>query len=109
MWRTLFLSIMHKLSETSSYFSEKYDATGRIVRQLAYGMATDMIDEYLKLGKSNALECLKYYCVSIIKYFGVDFLRRPTVTDTQCLLGRGVWIFRYVREHRLYALTMAQL
>jgi hypothetical protein len=25
--RTLFLSIMHKLSETSSYFSERYDAT----------------------------------------------------------------------------------
>jgi hypothetical protein len=28
MWRTLFLSIMHKLSETSPYFYEMYDATG---------------------------------------------------------------------------------
>jgi hypothetical protein len=27
---TLFLSIMHKLSETSLYFSERYDASGRI-------------------------------------------------------------------------------
>jgi hypothetical protein len=27
MQRTLFLSIMHKLSETSLYFSERYDAT----------------------------------------------------------------------------------
>jgi hypothetical protein len=108
MW-TIFLSIMHKLSETSLYFSEKYDTTSRIMRQLAYGMATDTIDEYLKLGKSNALECLKYYCASIIKCFGADFLRRPTVTDTQCLLGRGVWIPRYVMDHRLYALTIAQL
>jgi hypothetical protein len=47
--RTLFLRIMHKLSETSPYFCERYDATGRAsltalqkciaaLRQLAYGM-----------------------------------------------------------------------
>jgi hypothetical protein len=28
MRMTLFLSIMHKLSETSPYFCERYDATG---------------------------------------------------------------------------------
>jgi hypothetical protein len=27
MWRNLFLSIMHKLSKISPYFSERYDAT----------------------------------------------------------------------------------
>jgi hypothetical protein len=63
---TFFLSIIHKLCETSPYFSEKYDATGRVdlialqkcitdMRQLAYGMTTDTIDEYLKLGKSTTL------------------------------------------------------
>jgi hypothetical protein len=30
MWRTLLLSIMHKLSELSSYFSGRYDTTSRI-------------------------------------------------------------------------------
>jgi hypothetical protein len=30
MQMTLFLRIMHKLSETSPYFSERYDATGRV-------------------------------------------------------------------------------
>jgi hypothetical protein len=29
MRMTLLLSIMYKLSETSSYFCERYDATGR--------------------------------------------------------------------------------
>jgi hypothetical protein len=29
MRMTLFLSIIHKLSETFPYFSERYDATGR--------------------------------------------------------------------------------
>jgi hypothetical protein len=54
---------MHKLSETSSCFSARHDATSRIgltllqkftvaLHQLAYGMVTDMIDdEYLEVGK----------------------------------------------------------
>jgi hypothetical protein len=46
------------------------------VRQLAYGMTADTIDEYLKLGKSTVLKCLDYYCVNIIEYFGTEFLRR---------------------------------
>jgi hypothetical protein len=29
MWMTLFLSIIHKLSETSPYFCDMYNATGR--------------------------------------------------------------------------------
>jgi hypothetical protein len=96
MWMTLFLSIIHKLCETSPYFSEKYDATGHVdliallkciadVRQLAYGMTTDTIDEYLKLGKSTTLQCLEYYCSGIIECFGAEFLRCTTVVDTQHL------------------------
>jgi hypothetical protein len=52
---TLFLSIMHKLSETSPYFCERYDTTGRAgltalqkcitaLRQLAYGIDTNTIN-----------------------------------------------------------------
>jgi hypothetical protein len=95
----LFLSIIHKLSETSPYFSERYDATSHVdltalekcttaLRQLAYGTATDTIDEYLKLGKTTGLECLEYYCSDIIEYFGDEFLRRPTIADTQRLLAK---------------------
>jgi hypothetical protein len=96
MWMTFFLSIIHKLCETSPYFSEKYDATDRVdlialqkcitdMRQLAYGMTTDTIDEYLKLGKSTTLQCLEYYYSGIIECFGAEFLRRTTVVDTQHL------------------------
>jgi hypothetical protein len=69
MQRTRFLSIIHKLSETSPYFTERHDTTGRIgltplqkcttvVCQLAYDMTVDTIDEYLELEKTIALECL---------------------------------------------------
>jgi hypothetical protein len=93
MRRTLFLTIMHKLSETSPYFCERYDATGHAgltalqkcttaLHQLAYGMAADTIDKYLKLGKTTALECVEYYYSDIIACFGDEFLHRPTIADT---------------------------
>jgi hypothetical protein len=97
---TLFLRIMHKLSETSPYFCERYDTTGRasltvlqnytaVLCELAYDMAANTIDEYLKLGKTTALECPEYYCLGIIGCFGDDFLRRHTVADTQRLLAKA--------------------
>jgi hypothetical protein len=100
MRMTLFLNIMHKLSEISPYFSERYDATGRAgltalqkciaaLCQLSYGMVADTIDEYLKLGKSTALECLEYYYLSIIECFGDAFLHRHAVVDTQHLLAKA--------------------
>jgi hypothetical protein len=57
--------------------------------QLAYGMAADTIDEYLKLEKSIALTCLEYYCAGIIECFGAKFLHRPIVANTQRLLAKA--------------------
>jgi hypothetical protein len=84
---------MNKISETSLYFIERHDATGHIgltplekfitaLRQLAYGMSADTINEYLKLGKATALECLEYYCAGIIDCYVAKFLWRPTIADT---------------------------
>jgi hypothetical protein len=51
-------------------------------------MAANNIDEYLKLEKTIALQCLEYYCSGITEYFGDEFLRCPTVADTQRLLAK---------------------
>ncbi len=93
MRRSLFLSIVDKLGEHSPYFTARFDGLGRsglsplqkctaAVHQLAYGMAADSVDEYLKLGKSTALECLEKFCEGIIACYGAEFCRRPTVADT---------------------------
>jgi hypothetical protein len=52
-------------------------------------MATDTIDEYLKLAKTTALECLEYYCLGIIECFRDKFLRHPTIANTQRLLAKA--------------------
>jgi hypothetical protein len=51
-------------------------------------MAADTIDEYLKLGKTTALECLEYYCLSINECFGNEFLRHPTIANTKHLRAK---------------------
>jgi hypothetical protein len=52
-------------------------------------MVIDTIDEYLKLEKTTTLECLEYYYSGIIECFGDEFLRHPTIADTQCLLANA--------------------
>ena len=100
MRRSLFLRIVEKLGQHSPYFTARVDGLGRsglsplqkctaAVRQLAYGMAADSVDEYLKLGKSTALECLEKFCEGIIDCYGAEFCRRPTVADTQRLLAKA--------------------
>jgi hypothetical protein len=59
------------------------------LHQLTYGMAVDTIDKYLKLEKSTTIECLEYYCLDIIECFRDEFLRRPTIADTQHLLAKA--------------------
>ena len=100
MRRQLFLSIMLRLGEYSPYFTQREDALGRLrlsplqkctaaLRLLAYGSAADSIDEYLKLARSTALECLEKFCEGIIHCYEEEFCRRPNVADIQRLLAKA--------------------
>ena len=100
MRRQLFLSIMLRLGEYSPYFTQREDALGRLglsplqkctaaLRLLAYGSAADSIDEYLKLARSTALECLEKFCEGIIHCYKEEFCRRPNVADIQRLLAKA--------------------
>jgi len=53
---------------------------------LAYSIAADCVDEYLKIGASTALECMKNFTLGVIEVFGNEYLRKPTQTDVDCLL-----------------------
>lgn len=75
----------------------RYDATRKCgvtpltkcitaVRMLAYGIATDCVDEYLKIGAITALECMKKFALGIIEVFGEEYLRKPNQADVDRLL-----------------------
>jgi len=48
---------------------------------LAYGIVADCIAEYLKIGESTVLECLKKFAAGVIQTFGQDYLRKPIQAD----------------------------
>jgi len=53
---------------------------------LAYGSPVDALDEYLKIGKSIALQCLDKFARGVIEVFGGEYLRRPTREDVERIL-----------------------
>ncbi|XP_024013385.1 uncharacterized protein LOC112087748 [Eutrema salsugineum] len=100
MTRPLFMRIVSRLSEEVPFFQQRRDAIGRVslsaiqkcnaaIRMMAYGSAADAVDEYLRLGESTALSCLKHFTEAIISLFGDEYLRRPTAADLQQLLDVG--------------------
>ncbi|XP_057774808.1 uncharacterized protein LOC130993788 [Salvia miltiorrhiza] len=70
--RELLLRIVNVL-EIDHFFQQRPDAVGRFgfspiqkytaaLRQLAYGTSADCCDEYLRIGESTVLSCLKKFC-----------------------------------------------
>ena len=53
---------------------------------LAYGSPADSTDEYIKIGESTTLVCLKRFCRAMVEVFGDHYLRAPDVNDVARLL-----------------------
>ena len=54
---------------------------------LAYGVAGDLVDEYMRMGESTWLEAMYTFCEAVVAEFGEEYLREPTVEDTERLLA----------------------
>ena len=58
-----------------------------VFRQLAYGVPTDYIDEYVEIGESTAIESLKKFIKVVVEVFGDEYLRAPNIGDLRRLLA----------------------
>lgn len=56
---------------------------------LAYGVTADVVDEYLRIGESTTIECVKRFVCAIIDVFDDEYLRRPNLEDIERLLHKG--------------------
>jgi hypothetical protein len=92
MSRPLFIRIMEGVQQQDSYFTQRVDATGlprlgplqkvcAAMHILAYGLPTDVEDEYIQIGESTARECLNHFCRAIIAHFTGWYLRTPNEAD----------------------------
>ncbi|XP_057724101.1 uncharacterized protein LOC130940069 [Arachis stenosperma] len=104
MRRDVFLRLVHALSNVYPYFQQRVDATGRrglsplqkctaAIQMLAYGVAADAVDDYVRIGESTTIECLEKFVEGVISVFQDEYLRKPNPNDVQRLLqmaeGRG--------------------
>ncbi|XP_016177942.1 uncharacterized protein LOC107620268 [Arachis ipaensis] len=58
-----------------------------------YGVAVDAIDDYVCIGESTTIECLKKFVEGVILVFEDKYSQKPNSNDVRCLLqmaeGRG--------------------
>jgi hypothetical protein len=98
MSRELFLVILNGVRDYDDYFEAKYDCTDKIgffsyqkcfttVRQLAYGVPGDLMDDYMRMSESTCHEAMYRSCEDVIVVFGEHYLREPNTDDTVRLLS----------------------
>ena len=122
MRRPLFLRIVNALGEWSPYFTTRTDALNReglsplqkctaAIRQLAYGTPADSLDEYLKIGETTVVDCLKNFVQGVIDTYAAEYLRSPNIEDKRALTlhWRRSWVSWHVRKPGLYALALGKM
>ena len=100
MKRSLFLRIQSKVETHDSYFVQKRNNANKLglsslqkitaaLRMLVYGVLGDLIDEYVRIGETIALESLKKFVTTVIDVFSEEYLRKPNNEDIARLLAYG--------------------
>ncbi|XP_028096555.1 uncharacterized protein LOC114296459 [Camellia sinensis] len=56
---------------------------------LAYGVAADFMDKYVRIGESTAIESLKYFVKAVVDIFSNEHFRSPNSNDIAKLLVVG--------------------
>lgn len=60
-----------------------------VMHMLAYGCASDSLDDTLRLEESTALLCIYRFSVAVVDAFRGEFSRAPIDEDTKVLLERA--------------------
>ena len=100
MQRSLFLHTVDAVREHDNYFVQKMDDINKLglsslqkvvaaFRMLAYGTSAVSTDEYVRIGESTVIECLKRFCRAIVEVYGDEYLRSPNADDVVRLLQKG--------------------
>ena len=59
------------------------------LRMLAYGVSSDLIDEYVWIRETTTLESLKKFVTVVIDVFSEKYLRKPNNENIARLLAHG--------------------
>ncbi|XP_076946473.1 uncharacterized protein LOC143617995 [Bidens hawaiensis] len=88
------MRLANDLPEHLEYFQQRDDARGHpgftltqkitaALRQLAYGVGSDMWDEYLQMAKKTGRDSLNHFCKGVITLYNRRYLCKLTMYDIQ--------------------------
>ncbi|XP_021840348.2 uncharacterized protein [Spinacia oleracea] len=97
MRRPLFFRIMNKVVENDILMQQRRNAAGKLglsglqkciaaIIMLAYGLAPDGVDEYVRMGQTTSRKSLLHFTQGVIKHFAEEYLRSPTDEDLRMIL-----------------------
>ncbi|XP_028112219.1 uncharacterized protein LOC114310447 [Camellia sinensis] len=100
MKRSLFLCIQSAIEVHESNFVQKRNSAGVLglsslqkmtaaLRMLAYGVAADFMDEFLRIEESTAMNSLFYFVKAVVEIYSDQYLRLPNNNDIARLLAVG--------------------
>lgn len=83
------------------YFKLKRDAVGELgfstiqkctvtLRMLAYGIAWDTQDDYLRMAECTTIDCMYRFYREIVAVFRKTYLRTPDADDTARILAQNL-------------------
>ena len=96
MRRSLFLRILSKLEAHEPYFTQKRNVAKKLglsplqkmtvaLRMLAYGVAANFMDEYVRIAETTAITSLKKFVAAVVAIFSEEYLRSPNMkTSLDC-------------------------
>ncbi|XP_020167773.1 uncharacterized protein [Aegilops tauschii subsp. strangulata] len=98
MRKTVFGRLYQGVRSYDDYFILKKDVMGTIgfsgyqkctaaLQMLAYGTVADSWDEYLRMSESICGDAMVRFATAVVEVFGPQYLREPTVPDTERLLA----------------------
>ena len=100
MCRSLFLCIHSRVEATEPYFVQKRNTANTLglsslqkmtaaIKMLAYGVSADFMNEYLRIGETNAIKSFKKFVKTVVSIFSEEYLRSPNNNDIARLLAVG--------------------
>ena len=97
MQRHMSLRILNGIQQVDDYFTQHVDTTRLprlgpsqkicvVVCILAYGLPSDVVDDYIIIGESTARGCvIRFYC-AVISAFSAWYIRTPNEHDIRRIL-----------------------
>ncbi|XP_062176021.1 uncharacterized protein LOC133881074 [Alnus glutinosa] len=100
MRRDLFMRIHDAIISHDRYFVQRRNAAKKLghsslqkmtiaIRMLAYGVTTDFMNEYLRIGERTAMDSFIWFVKAVVSIFSAEYLRSPNPEDIARLLAIG--------------------